>query len=103
VTQEVTLFKDMGGQLHWTGQLVSVNQDYEAVWRNRPTSLIQSDPFNGMDLFGVVSPTESFTATSLEAALPQATLRSSIDLIPSTARFLRFLNSVPERVLSRRI
>jgi hypothetical protein len=78
-----------------------VNQDYEAVWRNRPTSLIRSDPFNGMDLFGVVSPAESYSAMSLEAALPQATLRSSIGPYPpSTARFLALPDSVPERVLS---
>jgi transglutaminase-like putative cysteine protease len=101
VTQEITLLRDLGGQLHWTGQLVSVNQDYEAAWRYRPDNLTQPDPFAGMDLLGAVSPAESYTATSLESAVTQYDLRSSVGPYPpSIARFVSLPDSVPERVLS---
>ena len=101
VSQEVTLFKDLGGQLYWTGQLVSVNQDYEAAWRSRPVNMIQSDPFSGMDLLGAISPAESYTATSLEGVHSQDALRSSTDPYPpSITKFLTLPDSVPERVLS---
>jgi hypothetical protein len=101
VSQEVKLLKNLGGQLHWTGQLVSVNQDYEAAWRSRPTNPIRSDPFNGNDLFGAISPTESYTATSLEGIFSQDALRTSTSLYPpSISEYLTLPDSVPERVLN---
>jgi transglutaminase-like putative cysteine protease len=101
ISQEVTLYKDLGGQVHWTGQLVSVNQDYEAAWRSRPTNLVRSDPFIGMDLFGVISPAESYTGTSLEGVLSQDVLRSSTNPYPpSITKYLTLPDSVPERVLT---
>lgn len=101
VSQEVTLLKDLGGQVHWTGQLVSVNQDYEAAVRSRPTNLIQSDPVNGMDLLGAISSAESYTAQSLEVDVTRDSLRSSIDPYPpSITKYLTLPDSVPERVLT---
>jgi hypothetical protein len=101
VSQEVMLLKDLGGQLHWTGQLVSVNQDYQAAVRSRPTNLNRSDPFNGMDLLGAISSAESYTAKSLEVVPSQDALHSSTDPIPpSITKFLSLPDSVPERVLT---
>jgi hypothetical protein len=101
VSQEVMLFKDLGGQLHWTGQLVSVNQDYKAAVRSRPTNLNRSDPFNGMDLLGAISSAKSYTAKSLEVVPSQDALRSSTDPYPpSITKFLKLPDSVPERVLT---
>lgn len=101
INQEITFLKDLGGQLYWTGVLVSVNRPYEVAWRSKPTRLTQSEPFGGMDLLGAISPVDSYSAVSFEAALTQEQLRSSIaPYPPSTARFLSLPDSTPERVLS---
>ena len=101
INQEITFLKDLGGQLHWTGALVSVNRPYQVAWRSDPTRLTQSDPFGGMDLLGALSSVDSYSAVSFEAAITQEQLRSSIAPYPaSTARFLSLPDSTPERVLS---
>ncbi len=101
IQQEVKLYEDLGGQLNWTGYLVTVDQPFEVAWRSRPGSPNQSDPFGGSDLLGAISPVESFKATSLEAVLSVEKLRASESTYPAwTARYLTLPETTPERVLS---
>ena len=99
ITQEVELYKDVGGQLSWTGYLNSVNQPTEVAWRSRPSNLIRSDPFGGMDYLGAISPVETYTASSLELVISEETLRnSSASYPPSMEKFISLPDSVPEQV-----
>jgi transglutaminase-like putative cysteine protease len=101
VHQDVKIYGDLGGQIHWSGNLVIVNQPMEAAWRSRPGTSVQFDPFSGADLLGVISPVKSYMASSLEASISAEKLRTSSSPYPAwTATYLTLPETTPERVLS---
>ena len=89
--------RDLGGQLHWTGALVSVNRPYEVAWRSDPTSVTQSDPFGGMDLLGAISSVDSYSAVSFEAAFNPGTTAIIHRSLPSLHRQISFITRFNSR------
>jgi transglutaminase-like putative cysteine protease len=99
--QDVHILENVGGQLFWSGAISSVNQPLEAAWRSRPVRSIPHDPFQGMDLLGVLGTGTTYTAYSLEAHLTNAELRASNGPYPEgMQRYLSLPDTVPERVLT---
>jgi transglutaminase-like putative cysteine protease len=101
IQQDVSLYENLGGQIHWTGYLISVDEPFEVAWRSRPVSFIPSDPFAGYDMFGAISQAKSFTATSLEPEFSVDELRASNGSYPPwTKRYLTLPKTTPERVIT---
>ena len=101
IEQEVKFYEDLGGQLNWTGYLVSVDQPYEVAWRSHTVSPTSSDPFGDMDMLGAISPVKSFKATSLEARVSADQLRAAVSTYPAwMAKYLDLPKTTPDRVLA---
>ena len=101
VEQEVTNHEDLGGRLHWTGSLITVNLPSEVAWRSRPDKPSALDPLGGADMLGAISPGASYRATSIEPIVDEKKLRAAGSNYPAGIdRYLQLPDSTPERVLA---
>ncbi len=93
VLQEVHFVQTSGGPLYHTGELVSVDQDYQAAWR-LPLE-------TGPDLFGATIAKDDYMVKSLLPLVSQEELRLAGTDYPDwvKGRYLELPPSVPGRVL----
>ena len=98
VTQEVTFAHAMSGQLYWTGNLISAEVPFQAMWIRKA----DKDPLLESDMLAAVAPVESYRADSLQLDISAQELRDSPGVYPAWVRdqFLVLPDTVPERVRS---
>jgi transglutaminase-like putative cysteine protease len=89
VQQEVRIVGDVGGLLHATGALDTVDQDYTVAWRSHE------------DMFGATLESTTYRAVSLVSIATEEQLRSAGSDYPEWIqdRYLALPDTVPDRVL----
>ena len=97
VYQEVSLSRDMGNQMFFTGLLATANRPYRVNWR-APVAQA-ADPF-GVLVSGSSQQALSYQATSIRTQASIEQLRTASGPIPEwvLARYLQLPETLPERV-----
>jgi transglutaminase-like putative cysteine protease len=102
VHQTVQLTEDLGGMLYETGQLVSVDKNYQVAWRLLPEQLDAGNSTQNQvaDEFGSMFDGTSYTAVSFINDLSVSQLQAAAGEIPDwiEKRYLPLPDNIPERV-----
>ena len=102
VHQTIQLTEDLGGMLYETGQLVSVDKNYQVAWRLLPEQLAVGNSIHNQvaDEFGATLDGTSYIVDSFINNLSVPQLRTASGEIPDwiQKRYLPLPDSIPERV-----
>jgi transglutaminase-like putative cysteine protease len=100
VQQSVRFTKDLGSLVYSTGQLISVDKDYQVAWRKPPTGNSDGSQEQIADEFGATVEGNEYMADSFINSISLTRLWSAAGDIPSWIqnRYLALPESLPDRV-----